>query len=200
MYPRVKRVLDVTLSVIGLTALSPLILGLCAIIRLTSPGPALFRQKRIGKDGTPFTILKLRTMRKDTPGNVPTHLMTDWEAYITPVGRFMRMLSLDELPQLINVIRGDMSLVGPRPALWNQYDLITAREAAGVQALRPGLTGWAQINGRDTLTIPEKVRLDAEYLRRMSFAFDLRCLLGTVFCVLRGKGVVEGGTGEMSHD
>ncbi len=200
MYPRVKRVLDVTLSVIGLTALSPLILGLCAIIRLTSPGPALFRQKRIGKDGTPFTILKLRTMRKDTPGNVPTHLMTDWEAYITPVGRFMRMLSLDELPQLINVIRGDMSLVGPRPALWNQYDLIAAREAAGVQALRPGLTGWAQINGRDTLTIPEKVRLDAEYLRRMSFAFDLRCLLGTVFCVLRGKGVVEGGTGEMSHD
>ena len=192
MYPRIKRVLDLVISIPLLIVLSPLLLLLTVLIRLTSPGPALFRQKRVGNHKKYFMIYKFRTMRVDTPSECPTHLFQEPEKYITPIGGFLRAYSLDELPQLLNVIKGEMSIVGPRPALWNQFDLIEARDAVGANDVRPGMTGWAQINGRDRLPMVTKVALDAEYVRRMSFLFDLRCFLGTIFRVLRREGVVEG--------
>ncbi len=192
MYIHVKRILDFLLSLIALVVLSPLLLVLAVIIRTTSPGPVFFRQKRVGQGKTHFMIYKFRTMRTDAPKDQPTHLLKDPNAYITPVGRFLRRSSLDELPQLINILKGEMAVVGPRPALWNQFDLIAERDRYGANDVRPGLTGWAQINGRDELPIDVKARLDGEYVKRMGFFFDARCILGTVFKVMRSEGVVEG--------
>ena len=192
MYPHVKRALDFVLSFAALILLSPIMLIIAIAIRATSPGPVFFRQKRIGLRRSHFMIYKFRTMRTDAPKDAPTHLLQNAQSYITPVGRFLRASSLDELPQLINILRGEMDVVGPRPALWNQYDLIAAREAVGANDVLPGLTGWAQINGRDELPIDVKARLDGEYVRRMSFLFDLRCIFGTVFSVLRRDGIREG--------
>jgi len=192
VYIHVKRILGLLLSLLALVVLSPLLLILSAIIRLTSPGPVFFRQRRVGIGKSHFMIYKFRTMRIDAPKDQPTHLLKDPSAYITPVGRFLRRSSLDELPQLINIIKGEMAVVGPRPALWNQFDLIAERDKYGANDVRPGLTGWAQINGRDELPIDVKARLDGEYVKRMSFGFDVRCILGTVMKVLRSEGVVEG--------
>lgn len=192
MYTHVKRILDFLLSLLALVVLSPLLLVLAVIIRATSPGPVFFRQKRVGQYKSHFLIYKYRTMRTDAPKDQPTHLLKDPNAYITPVGRFLRRSSLDELPQLFNILRGEMSLVGPRPALWNQFDLIAERDKYGANDVRPGLTGWAQINGRDELPIDVKARLDGEYVKRMSFLFDARCILGTVIKVIRSEGIVEG--------
>ena len=192
MYAHVKRVLDFALALLALVALSPLMLAIAAAVALTSRGPVLFRQKRVGRGKKLFTIYKFRTMRADAPDDRPTHMLEHASEYITPVGRVLRASSLDELPQLFNILKGEMSVVGPRPALWNQDDLVAARDAVGANDVRPGLTGWAQINGRDELPIPEKARLDGEYVQRMSFGFDLWCVLGTVLKVARADGVVEG--------
>ncbi len=200
MYTCVKRILDLLLALLATVALSPLLLVLSAIIRITSPGPVFFRQKRVGKGKSHFMIYKFRTMRTDAPKDQPTHLLANPEAYITPVGRFLRKSSLDELPQLFNIIKGEMAVVGPRPALWNQFDLIAERDRYGANDVRPGLTGWAQINGRDELPIDVKARLDGEYVKRMSFGFDLRCVLGTVFKVLCSEGVVEGARKQTRDD
>lgn len=200
MYIHVKRLLDLLLSLAALVLLSPLLLILSAVIRLTSPGPVFFRQRRVGIGKRHFMIYKFRTMRIDAPKDQPTHLLKDPSAYITPVGRFLRRSSLDELPQLLNIIKGEMALVGPRPALWNQFDLIAERDKYGANDVRPGLTGWAQINGRDELPIDVKARLDGEYVKRMSFGFDLRCILGTVMKVLRSEGVVEGAQADAPSD
>ena len=200
MYTCVKRILDLLLALLATVVLSPLLLVLSAIIRITSPGPVFFRQKRVGKGKSHFMIYKFRTMRTDAPKDQPTHLLANPEVYITPVGRFLRKSSLDELPQLFNIIKGEMAVVGPRPALWNQFDLIAERDRYGANDVRPGLTGWAQINGRDELPIDVKARLDGEYVKRMSFGFDLRCVLGTVFKVLRSEGVVEGARKQARDD
>lgn len=192
MYTHLKRILDFLLALMALVLLSPLLLVLAVVIRATSPGPVFFRQKRVGLGKSHFMIYKFRTMRTDAPKDQPTHLLKDPAAYITPVGRFLRRSSLDELPQLLNIIKGEMAVVGPRPALWNQFDLIAERDKYGANDVRPGLTGWAQINGRDELPIDVKARLDGEYVRRMSFGFDVRCVMGTVLKVLRSDGVVEG--------
>lgn len=198
MYPTVKRFLDICISAVSLVIFSPLLLLTVLLVRLTSPGPAVFTQKRAGRNGKIFTIYKFRTMRRDTPSNLATHLLSNPESFITPIGRFLRKTSLDELPQLFNVLRGDMSLIGPRPALFNQYDLIRLREEAGVNRVRPGLTGWAQVNGRDLLSIPEKVAYDREYVENLSLRFDLKCLLRSFTSVLSADGVKEGGTGRRS--
>jgi len=165
------------------------------MIKLDSPGPVLFRQKRVGMKKTYFNILKFRTMHIDAPHDIPTHMLSNPEQYITKIGRFLRKTSLDELPQIVQIFTGRMSIIGPRPALWNQNDLITERDKYGANDIRPGLTGWAQINGRDKLEIREKARLDGEYVKRMSFLFDCRCFFGTILSVLRRDGVIEGGTG-----
>lgn len=199
MYRRVKRIMDVVLSVLGLIILSPLFLLLIIAIKIDSKGAVLFRQKRIGIYKSYFNILKFRTMRVDTPKDMPTHMLTNPEQYITKVGKFMRKTSLDELPQIINILKGDMSIIGPRPALWNQYDLITERDKYGANEVMPGLTGWAQINGRDELEIPVKARLDGEYVKRFGFRFDCICFVGTIVSVLKHDGVVEGGTGEIKR-
>jgi O-antigen biosynthesis protein WbqP len=186
----VKRAFDVLAAAVGLIGLALPLAGLWLLVRLTSPGPGLYWSQRVGKSSTLFPMPKFRTMRIDTP-EVATHLLEDPDQWLTPVGPLMRKLSLDELPQLWSVLVGHMSLVGPRPALFNQDDLVAARRAAGVDMLRPGVTGWAQINGRDELAIPDKVALDAEYLRRRSFLFDLRIMVSTVAPVLTGKGVTR---------
>ena len=193
----VKRALAIVLSLVGILTLGWLLILLSIAIKLDSPGPVLFRQKRVGLGKSHFYILKFRTMRIDTPGDMPTHLLVNPEQYITRVGRFLRKTSLDELPQLFNILAGHMAIVGPRPALWNQFDLIAERDRYGANDIRPGLTGWAQINGRDELEIDVKARYDGEYVQRMSLAFDTRCILGTVTAVLRRDGVVEGGTGAL---
>lgn len=192
-----KRLIDFLISLLGFIVLSPLFLVLCLLIKITSKGPIFFKQKRVGIHKTYFDILKFRTMKIDTPKDVPTHLLSDPDQYITSVGRFLRKTSLDELPQLINIIKGDMSIVGPRPALWNQYDLIEQRDLYQANDVMPGLTGWAQINGRDELEISVKAKLDGEYVQRMSFLFDCKCFLLTITSVLKHEGVVEGGTGSM---
>ena len=193
----VKRGLAIVLSLVGLLTLGWLLILLSIAIKLDSPGPVLFRQKRVGLNKSHFYILKFRTMRIDTPRDMPTHLLVNPEQYITRVGRFLRKTSLDELPQLFNILAGHMAIVGPRPALWNQFDLIAERDKYGANDIRPGLTGWAQINGRDELEIDVKARYDGEYVQRMSLAFDTHCILGTVTAVLRRDGVVEGGTGAL---
>ena len=197
MYTHMKRGIDFILALLGLLILSPVFLVLIVAIKLDSKGPVLFKQKRVGIHKTHFLILKFRTMRIDTPKDMPTHLLKNPEQYITKVGKFLRKTSLDELPQILNILKGDMAIVGPRPALWNQYDLIAERDKYGANDVRPGLTGWAQINGRDELEIPVKARLDGEYIERMGFWMDCRCFFGTFLSVLRGDGVVEGGTGAM---
>lgn len=200
MYKVVKMAADRILALLGLIILSPLFLVLMLAIRLDSRGPMFFRQKRVGIHKKHFMILKFRTMRIDTPKDTPTHLLANPQQYITRVGRFLRKTSLDELPQIINILKGDMAVVGPRPALWNQYDLIAERDKYGANDILPGLTGWAQINGRDELPIEVKAKLDGEYVRRMGLEMDLRCILGTVVSVARQDGVVEGGTGELERE
>lgn len=192
-----KRLLDIVLSVFALVVLSPVFLALILAIRLDSPGPVLFRQKRVGIHKTYFRILKFRTMRIDTPSDMPTHLLAHPQQWITRVGAFLRRTSLDELPQLINILKGEMSFIGPRPALWNQEDLVRERDQYGANDLVPGLSGWAQINGRDELPISVKAALDGEYAQKISFSFDVKCLFGTLRAVLRRDGVVEGGTGAL---
>lgn len=180
----------------GLILLSPFFLVIVVAIKTDSKGPVLFRQKRVGIHKTHFYILKFRTMYTDTPKDMPTHMLTNPDRYITRIGKLLRKMSLDELPQIINILKGDMSIIGPRPALWNQYDLIEARDKYGANDVMPGLTGWAQINGRDELEISAKAQLDGEYVRKISFLFDVRCFWGTITSVLRSDGVVEGGTGK----
>lgn len=194
-YMRIKRELDFALSLGACLMLAPLFLILCIAIKADSRGPVFFKQKRVGIHKRYFYIYKFRTMRIDTPKDMPTHLLENPDQYITKAGHFLRKSSLDELPQLFNILRGDMSFVGPRPALWNQYDLVRERDKYGANDVPCGLTGWAQINGRDELLIPVKAKLDGEYVRRMGFWFDIRCFLGTFVSVLRADGVVEGGTG-----
>lgn len=190
-----KRFFDFILSLLALVCLSWLILLLMLAVKLDSPGAVFFTQKRVGKGRKYFNIIKFRTMRTDAPKDIPTHLFKDPEQYITRVGRFLRRYSLDELPQLFNILVGHMAVVGPRPALYNQIDLIDARDKYGANDVRPGLTGWAQVNGRDELSIEEKAKLDGEYVDRLSMLFDLRCLVRTVMVVLKKDGVVEGCTG-----
>lgn len=199
-YKKVKSLMDFWLAVIALVILSPVFLILVIAIKLDSPGPVLFKQKRVGLHKTHFEILKFRTMKIDTPKDMPTHLLENPEQYITRVGKFLRKTSLDELPQILNIARGEMSIIGPRPALWNQYDLIEERDKYGANDVVPGLTGWAQINGRDELEIDVKARLDGEYVEKMSFKMDVKCFFGTILSVLKSDGVVEGGTGMMKKD
>ena len=200
MYVKLKRVIDFILALGGIIVLMPLLLILVIAIKVDSKGPVLFKQKRVGIHKTHFNILKFRTMRIDTPKDMPTHMLQNPEQYITKVGKFLRKTSLDELPQIFNSLKGEMAVVGPRPALWNQYDLIEERDKYGANDIRPGLTGWAQINGRDELEIPVKAKLDGEYVAKMGIKMDLRCFFGTFLSVLRADGVVEGGTGSMRKD
>lgn len=186
-----KRLFDFLMSLIATIILSPVILIVALAVKFTSPGPMLFKQRRIGKDNVEFEIYKFRTMRIDTP-NVPTHLLENPEQWITPVGKFLRKTSLDELPQLFNILKGEMSIVGPRPALYNQLDLKEMRTKVEVHKLVPGLTGWAQINGRDEIPLSLKVNLDKEYLDKMSFLFDIKIIFMTVLSVLKRDGVQEG--------
>ena len=195
MYLKIKRLLDIILSFIGLVVLSPLFIILIIAIKLDSKGPILFKQKRIGIGKTHFHILKFRTMRIDTPKDTPTHLLENPEQYITTVGKFLRKTSLDELPQIWNIFVGEMSIIGPRPALWNQYDLIEERDKYGANDVLPGLTGWAQINGRDELPIKVKAKLDGDYVRKIGFWIDIKCFFVTVISVLKKEGVVEGRIG-----
>lgn len=197
MYKKwLKRAIDFTLSFIGLAILSPVFLVIAIAIKIDDPGPVLFKQKRIGVHKSYFNLYKFRSMKVNTP-DVPTHLLTNPEQYISRVGSFLRKSSLDELPQLINIIKGEMSIIGPRPALWNQDDLIAERDKYGANDVRPGLSGWAQINGRDELEIPVKAKLDGEYVEQLSFAMDVKCFFGTITSVLKSDGVVEGGTGTL---
>ena len=196
-YRYIKRIIDILLSGLAIIILSPLLLILCIAIKLDSPGPIFFTQKRVGIHKTYFQIYKFRTMRTDTPKDMPTHMLANPEQYITKTGRFLRKTSLDELPQIFNIFKGDMSIVGPRPALWNQDDLVAERDKYGANDVTPGLTGWAQINGRDELEIPVKAKLDGEYVKKYGFTMDVRCFLGTFLSVLRQDGMVEGGTGSM---
>ena len=198
MYKKIfKRLIDIFLSFWGIVVLSLPMLVIAIAIKIDSKGPVFFKQKRVGRGKEHFNILKFRTMRTDTPHDAPTHELNDPQRWITKVGGFLRKTSLDELPQLFNIFAGSMSVIGPRPALWNQYDLIEERDKYGANDVRPGLTGWAQINGRDELEIPVKAKLDGEYIERMSFGFDCKCFFGTITSVLKSDGVVEGGTGEI---
>lgn len=196
----VKRLIDIVLSGVGILVLSPVYLIVAIAIKIDDPGPVFFRQKRVGIHKTHFNILKFRTMKMDTPHDMPTHLLENPEQYITRVGKVLRKTSLDELPQIFQIFTGKMSVIGPRPALWNQYDLIAERDKYGANDVRPGLTGWAQINGRDELPIDVKARFDGEYVEKMSFAFDVKCFFGTVASVLKHEGVVEGGTGALEKE
>ena len=197
MYIYIKRIIDFIISLTALIVLSPMFIILAIWIKSNSSGPVFFKQKRVGKNKKLFNIYKFRSMRSDTPSDMPTHLLNDPEAFITSSGHFLRKTSLDELPQLINIVKGEMAIIGPRPALWNQYDLIEERDKYGANDVRPGLSGWAQINGRDELEIPVKAKLDGDYVNNMSFWVDIKCFLGTISSVLKSDGVVEGGTGNI---
>lgn len=205
MYLYIKRVIDFLLALVALVVVSPLFLALMIAVKLDSPGPVFYKQRRVGKHKKIFQIWKFRTMYIDTP-ELPTHLLQNPAQYITPVGKFLRKTSLDELPQIINVLKADMYICAPRPALWSQNDLVAERDQYvgryGLTAnqICPGLTGWAQINGRDEIEIGEKARLDGEYMQKLGFAMDFRCFFGTIFSVLKQEGVVEGGTGELHKD
>lgn len=194
-----KRVIDVVLALLGLLILSPVFLLIIIAVKLDSKGPIFFKQKRVGKSKILFSIYKFRTMKIDTPNDAPTHLLKNPDFFITRVGKILRKTSLDELPQLINILKGEMSIIGPRPALWNQYDLINERDIYNVNDFYPGLTGWAQINGRDELPIQKKASLDGEYVKRISFLFDLKCFIGTIISVMKNEGVIEGGTGSLKN-
>ena len=192
-----KRFFDIVLSFLGLVVLSPVFLIISLLIIIDDPGPVLFTQKRVGINKTFFKLHKFRSMKMSTPHDMPTHLLENPDQYITKIGKFLRKSSLDELPQIWDIFVGNMSIIGPRPALWNQDDLVAERDKYGANNVRPGLTGWAQINGRDELEIPVKAKLDGEYIDNLSFAFDCKCFFGTIFSVLKHDGVVEGGTGEL---
>ena len=194
-----KRLLDIVLSALGILVLLPVFALIAVAIEVDDPGPVFFRQKRVGIHKTHFPIMKFRTMKVNTPKDTPTHLLENPDQYITRVGRVLRKTSLDELPQIFQIFTGEMSIIGPRPALWNQFDLIAERDRYGANDVRPGLTGWAQINGRDELPIDVKARLDGEYVRNISFGFDCKCFFGTIVSVLRSDGVVEGGTGTLDR-
>lgn len=196
MYIKLKRVMDFLLATIGLIVLSPLFLLIIIAIKIDSPGPILFKQKRVGINKNHFMILKFRTMRIDTPKDTPTHLLDNPDQWITRVGKFLRKTSLDELPQIINIIKGEMAIIGPRPALWNQYDLIAERDKYKANDILPGLTGWAQINGRDELPIEVKAELDGNYTKNIGFELDIKCFFGTILSVLKKDGIVEGGVKE----
>ena len=201
MYKKyVKRALDIVLSLLGLVVLAIPMAVIALIVKLDSKGPVLFWQKRVGIHKNTFMMPKVRSMYTETPANMPTHMLSDPQRWITPSGRVLRKLSLDELPQIWSIFIGDMSIIGPRPALWNQEDLIAERDQYGANDVRPGLTGWAQINGRDELEIPVKAKLDGEYVEKLSFLFDCKCFFGTIVSVLKHDGVVEGGTGEMEKE
>ena len=193
IYLPFKRFFDIFLSLLAIVVFSPLYIILAILVKLTSKGPIFFRQKRIGKNKKTFNILKFRTMRIDTPKDVATHLLDDPEKYITKVGKFLRKTSLDEIPQAFNIFVGHMSVVGPRPALWNQDDLVSERDKYHANEIIPGLSGWAQCNGRDTLPIPEKAKLDGEYVKRFNIWFDIKIIIKTFFQAFRGKDEVEGG-------
>ena len=194
-----KRALDIVLSFIGIVFAAIPMLIVAVIIKLDSPGPVFFRQKRVGKNKKYFTIIKFRSMPITAPHDMPTHQLENPESMLSGFQRFDRKMSIDELPQLFNILIGDMSIIGPRPALWNQEDLIAERDKYGANGVRPGLTGLAQISGRDEIAIPVKARLDGEYIEKMSFGFDCKCFFGTVAAVLKHEGVVEGGTGELER-
>ncbi|HEL1785896.1 TPA: sugar transferase [Streptococcus suis] len=196
MYPIIKRMSDLIISGISIVILSPVLLLIAIAIKLDSKGHVLFKQKRVGKNKTHFMIYKFRSMYVDAPSDMPTHLLKDPTAMITKVGAFLRKTSLDELPQLFNIFKGEMAIVGPRPALWNQYDLIEERDKYRANDIRPGLTGWAQINGRDELEIDEKSKLDGYYVENMGLLLDIKCFLGTFISVAKSEGIVEGGTGQ----
>ena len=195
-----KRALGLLLSACGILVLLPVFALIALAVVIDDPGPVFFRQKRVGIHKTHFQIMKFRTMKVSTPRDVPTHELKNPEQYITRVGRFLRKTSLDELPQIFQIFTGKMAIIGPRPALWNQYDLIALRDQVGANDVRPGLTGWAQINGRDELPVAQKAALDGEYVQRLSFLFDCRCFFGTIGAVLHHRGVVEGGTGAMEKE
>lgn len=197
-YMTVKRFLGFILALVACIVLIPVFLCIMGAIKIESRGPIFFKQKRVGLKKSHFNILKFRTMYIETPQDTPTHLLADPDVYITRVGKFLRKTSLDELPQLFNILKGEMSFVGPRPALWNQYDLIDERDKYKANDTLPGLTGWAQINGRDELPIEVKAKLDGEYVQRMGILMDSRCFIATVFSVLKSDGVVEGGTGKIN--
>ena len=192
MYFLIKRFCDIVISLIALIILFPFLVVFSIIIKLESKGPIFFKQKRIGKNKKIFTIYKFRTMRSDTPKDMPTHMLKDAESYITKFGNIMRKTSIDELPQLINILKGDMAIVGPRPALWNQNDLVEERDKYAANSIKPGLTGLAQVNGRDELEIPVKAKFDGEYLKKMSLCLDIKICLKTVVNVFKHKGIVEG--------
>ncbi|WP_232061307.1 sugar transferase [Enterococcus saigonensis] len=183
----------------GIIILSPILLILCIAIKIDSRGPIIFKQKRVGLNKSHFNILKFRTMKVDTPKEMPTHLLENPDFFITKVGKFLRKTSLDELPQLFNILKGDMAVIGPRPALWNQYDLIEERDKYQANDIRPGLTGLAQISGRDELAIPVKAKIDGDYTQNISFIMDLKCFIGTIVAVFKSDGVVEGGTGTLEE-
>jgi len=197
----IKYTFDWIVAFIATLVFLPLLIfPISLFIKLTSKGPVLFKQKRIGQNKKNFNLFKFRTMRIDTPKDVPTHQLKNPEKWITPLGKFLRKTSLDEVPQLFNILRGEMSIIGPRPALWNQDDLIAERDKYGVNKLRPGVSGWAQINGRDTLPIPVKAKLDGEYIKRQSFWFDLYIILRTALKIFKDDTVVEGGTGKLDKN
>lgn len=198
VYLRVKRFLDILVSLPMCIVLAPFMLVFAIAIKIDSPGPILFKQKRVGKNKELFEIWKFRTMRTDAPKDMPTHLLNNPEAFITKTGKIYRKLSIDELPQLYQcLLTNKLSLVGPRPALWNQYDLIAERDKYGANDINPGITGWAQINGRDELEIDVKAKLDGEYVKNIGLIMDIKCIVGTVVSVLKSDGVVEGGTGKI---
>ena len=198
MYTKyLKRPIDLLLSLLGLILLSPVFLIIIIAIKLDSKGPVLFKQKRVGKNSSHFQIYKFRTMRIDTPKEMPTHLLDNPDYFITKVGKILRKTSLDELPQIVNILKGEMAIIGPRPALWNQYDLLAERDKYNANDIRPGLTGWAQINGRDELPIEIKAELDGYYTANESLFFDFKCFVGTIFSVFKSEGVVEGKTSEV---
>lgn len=201
-YSKVKDIIDRTAGVVGTVLLSPVFLGIVIAIKKEEgiKAPVFFKQKRVGKDQKLFNLYKFRTMKLSTPKDTPTHLLSNPEQYITSTGKFLRRSSLDELPQFLNIIKGDMAISGPRPALWNQDDLIAEREAYGVHQIKPGLTGWAQIHGRDELEIPVKAKLDAYYLQHYGLWIDIKCFFGTILSVLKSDGVVEGGTGKLNNN
>lgn len=199
MYQKIlKRLIDIALSIAGIIVLCVPMLVIALTIKITDPGPVFFKQKRVGLNKTHFNLYKFRSMKMSTPKDCPTHLLENPEQYITSIGKILRKSSLDELPQLFNILKGEMSVIGPRPALWNQYDLIEERDKYGANDVRPGLTGWAQINGRDELEIDVKAKFDGEYVEKISFLFDCKCFFGTVISVLNSDGVVEGGTREIN--
>ena len=194
-----KRLIDVVLSALGIIVLAIPMLVVALIIKIDDPGPALFRQKRVGLHKKTFMLYKFRSMKMSTPHDVPTHLLENPEQYLLKIGKFIRKFSIDEIPQMFNIFLGSMTIIGPRPALWNQDDLIAERDKYGANDVKPGLTGWAQINGRDELPIEVKAKLDGEYVEKFGFGMDVRCFFGTIFKVLRHDGVVEGGTGAMEE-